>query len=119
MTKRAERVVVYQFAKAEFFRGSWLNLLIERPNGKLKRVKGLLLNTPRLLIQKSNLEIVDIPVSRIVKVEGCLPPWEAKKRMLKERAYRLAKEIRKRERLIARYDAFLFSRLRKKGRLPD
>ena len=119
MTERAERVIRYQFVKVRFSRGSWVNLVIERPNGKLKRLKGLLLNTPVVFLLRSDGMIETVPLSRVVEVEGYLSPREAKKRMLKERAYRLAMEIRKRERLIARYDAFLISRLRKKGRLPD
>lgn len=119
MTERAERVVIrYQFPKVRLVRGSWISMIVEKPNGKTKRLKGLLLNTPRLFIQRADGMIMDIPVSRVVEVEGCLPPREARKKMLKERADQLAREMRKRERLIARYDAFLISRLREKGRLP-
>lgn len=114
MTERAERVIRYQFVKVRFSRGSWVNLVIERPNGKLKRVKGLLLNTPVIFLQRMDGTIETVPLSRIVKIESCLSPREARERMLKERAYRLAKEIRKRERLIARYYMFTLKRLRRR-----
>jgi len=115
-----ERVVIhYQFPKARLVRGAWVSLIVERRNGKTRRLKGLLLNTPRLFIQRADGMIVDIPVSRVVEVEVCLSPKAARERMIRERAYQLAKEMLRQERLIARYDAFLISRLRKKGRLPD
>ena len=103
---------VYQFPRARLIRGSWVSLLVEKPNGKTKRLKGLLLNTPYLFVQTSSGEVVDVPVGRIVEVLQYLPPREAKRRMIKERAYQLAKEMLRQERLVARYEAFMLKRLR-------
>jgi len=108
-----ERVVkVFQFPRARFQSGAWVSLLVEKPNGKTKRLKGILLNTPIVFVQKPNGEIEDVPVGRIVEVLDYLPPKAAKKKMIKERAYRLAREMMKREQLIARYEAFILKRLR-------
>ena len=119
MTEKAERVIRYQFVKVRLVRGAWVSLLIEKPNGKTKRVKGVLLNTPRLFIRRMDGLIEDVPVGRVVEVLQYLPPREAKRKMIRERAYQLAREIRRMERLVAKYDVHLLRKLREKGRLPD
>ena len=99
----------------KFVKGCWVSLIIEKANGKLKRVRGTVMNTPILFLQKADGVVENIPVARVVEVEEWVSPKEAKQKMIKIKAYRLAKEMRKRERLIARYDAFLLSRMRGEG----
>ena len=105
---------VFQFPRARFVKGSWISMVVERPNGKTRRVKGILLNEPLIFLRKANGEIENIPVGRIIEVESYLPPKAARERMIKERAYQLAKEMMKRERLVARYEAFVLKRLRRR-----
>ena len=115
--EREERVVkIFPVPRVRLVKGCWLSMVIERPNGKTKHLKGILLNTPILFVQKPNGEIENVPVGRIVNVESYLPPKAAKRKIIKERAYRLAKEMLKQERLVARYEAFMLKRLREGGR---
>jgi len=114
---KEEKSVRVEFVRAQFIRGAWVSLIVEKRNRRLKRLRGLVMNSPILFLQKANGEIENVPIARIVEVEEYLSPKEAKQMMIKARAYRLAKEMRKRERLIARYDRFLISRLREEGRL--
>ena len=111
------RQVVYEFIRARLVKGCWVGLVVERGDGKLRRVRGIVLNNPILFLRKMDGTVENIPIARIVKCEEWLSPKEAKEMMIKARAYRLAREMQKRERLIARYDRFLISRLREEGRL--
>ncbi|RJS89330.1 hypothetical protein CW705_07690, partial [Candidatus Bathyarchaeota archaeon] len=46
--------ICIQFPRARFIKGSWVSLVVEKPNGKLRRIKGMVLNTPILFLQKAN-----------------------------------------------------------------
>jgi len=111
-SKRVEKIIQFQFPRMRLIRGAWVKLIIEKRNGRTRQVRGCLLNSPILFLQKSSGEVENTPVGSIVDVLEYLSPKEAKQEMIKTRAYRLAKEIRKRERLVARYDAFLLKRVR-------
>ena len=113
-----ERIVkVFQFPRVRFVKGAWVSMIVERRNGKTRRVKGLLLNTPYLFVQRSDGLIETVPLSRVVEVLDYLSPKAARERMIRERAYQLAKEMMRRERLVARYEAFMLKRLRERRRL--